>query len=456
MAKTVRPAKFTELKGLDRISQVVHEMHCIFRVISQDDFGIDGEIEVVTAKPDGPGFQTTGGIINVQAKSGESYVKKNNAASFSTPVRKEDLEYWNGCTFPVFFIVYHPQDDALYYKEIQSYITGTPEVFRAPLQVIFDKSVDLFSASAEEAVYKHSSISPPRISFKDQERLYSNLLPVDRLPITLTFATTERASHKEVKSEINGYAPPFCIYEKALYTVSDLRQDENVLRPFCDVTTICDMPFAAWLDDLELKRNLVFMMNQLLGSHCHRRGLRYNPGFKRTYFPRETTNDEDRAFERTWTSPRTGRSDTRTVVQYYEYGAFKFWRHLAAELAFVQFGEKWYLEVVPKYLFTDDGATPSNPSLVGPYTTSQKAKEHNPQVLNHVLFWGHTLAGGKQRIEMSLFGEPLIIVDPQPLAAIAEFALPLDPASYEEEPSSAQVQMSLFGWDPTEGQIDEY
>jgi hypothetical protein len=76
MPKTIPPSKFQEWKGLDRISQIVHEMKCIFREISKDDFGIDGEIEVVVEKPDGQGYQCTGVIIKVQAKSGMSYVKR--------------------------------------------------------------------------------------------------------------------------------------------------------------------------------------------------------------------------------------------------------------------------------------------------------------------------------------------------------------------------------------------
>lgn len=454
MAKNVPTTKFTELKGLDRISHVTHEMNCLFRVISQDDVGIDGEIEVVTPKPDGDGFQTSGGIIKVQAKSGASYVKKDNGSTFATPVRRDDLEYWNNCTFPVFFVVYHPDDDALYYKEIKTYIRETPDVFQTPLEVVFDKSADLFSATANESVCEHAAVSPPRLSFDEQERLYSNLLPVKRIPTTLTFAKTRRSSKKRVKDEIDGYAPPFCIHEKILYTLSDLRHEANVLRDFCDVDSIDDMPVTDWLDDDDLRRNLVFLMNQLFGSHCYRCGLKYNPDFGRTYFPRETDNDEDTKVERTWTSPRTNRSDTRTVVQYYKYGAFTFWRHLAAEFHFVQFGRKWFLQVIPKYLFTEDGEKPCDPELVGPYTTRLKALEHNPQVLNHVLFWAHTLAGGNHRIRMTLFRKPLIVVEKEPLTTIADFAIPFDPATYEEKPPSAQ--MTLFGWDDLEDDTDEY
>lgn len=454
MAKNVPATKFTELKGLDRISHITHEMNCLFRVISQDDVGIDGEIEVVTPKDDGNGFQTSGGIIKVQAKTGSSYVKKDDGATFATPVRMDDLEYWNSCTFPVFFIVYHPDDDALYFKEIKSYIRVTANVWQAPLEVVFDKSTDIFSPNAKDSVCEHAAISPPRLSFDQQERLYSNLLPVKRLPKTLTFAKTRRSAHGRVKEEVEGYTPPFCIHERFLYTLSDLKHEQNVLRDFCDVGTIDEMPVSDWLDNDDLRHNLVFMMNQLFGSHCYRCGLAYNPDFRRTYFPRENDNEQETKFERQWTSPRTNRSDRRTVVQHYEYGDFTFWRHLAAEFSFVEFGGKWFLQVTPKYLFTDNGKTPSNPQLVGPYTTRLKAMEHNPQVLNHVLFWADTLARGHHRIEMTLFGEALIVVEKEPVTTIAPFAIPYDPAVYEETTQSPQ--MTLFGFEGPEEEDDEY
>ena len=454
MAKNVPVTKFTELRGLDRISQITHEMHCLFRPISQDDVGIDGEIEVVTPKADSPGFQTSGGIIKVQAKSGASFVKKDDGSTFSTPVKREDLEYWNSCTFPVFFMVYHPADDVLYFKEIKTYIRETPDVWQTPLEVNFRKATDVFTANAKETVYRHSAISPPRIAFDQQERLYTNLLPVKRLPKSMTYAKTRRTSYERVKDEARCYTPPFCIHGKYLFTLSDLRNERNVLRGFCDTNTIADQSVSEWFDDDDLRNSLTFMFRQLFGSHCHRIGLAYNPDFKRTYFPRETDNESDKSVERQWTSPRTKRlAPPRTVVQYYEYGAFRFWRHLAAEFQFLCFDRKWFLQISPKYLFTNDGKKACDPSLVGPYTTRLKAMEHNPQVLNHVLFWAFTLAGGARQINIDLFGEPLIVIDSEPMSMIAEFAIPLDPAAYEEKPPS--TQMTLFGWDDEEGYSDE-
>ncbi len=67
MSKTVPESKFQEWKGLDRITSTVHEMKCIFRKLTEDDFGIDGEIEIVEPKPTGQGYHTTVFVINVQA-----------------------------------------------------------------------------------------------------------------------------------------------------------------------------------------------------------------------------------------------------------------------------------------------------------------------------------------------------------------------------------------------------
>lgn len=92
-------------------------MKCIFREISKDDFGLDGEIEVVVEKTDGKGYETTGNIIKLQAKSGMSYVKEDTDIGFVSPVDKSDLELWRGMNCPILYIVYHPGDDKLYWKE---------------------------------------------------------------------------------------------------------------------------------------------------------------------------------------------------------------------------------------------------------------------------------------------------------------------------------------------------
>ena len=290
MSKTVQASKLTEWKGLDRISVIVHEMGNIWREMTKDDFGLDGEIEVVTPKASGKGYEVSGGIIKVQSKAGESYVRYDTDSSFSTPVDKNDLEYWHKCTFPVLFIVYHPKDDKLYFKEIKAYIRDAVGVFVKPHQVKFDKTRDEFSASSKDDIYEHAKVSPPRISFEQKERLFTNLLPIIKLPETLYFANTRRKNQQNIRDEIEGFVPPFCIVGGKLFSLSDLDQDQCSLKRFC-VGKVETTPASEWLGNEERVNDFVFLLNQLLGKHFGRCAVRYNRDFGRNYFPRENTTD---------------------------------------------------------------------------------------------------------------------------------------------------------------------
>jgi len=283
----------------------------IWREMTKDDFGLDGEIEVVTPKANGEGFETTGGIVKVQSKAGESYVRYDTESSFTTPVDQNDLDYWRKCTFPVLFIVNHPKDDKLYFKEVKAYIRDTPGVFSKPHHIKFDKTKDEFTSSSKAEVTQHAKVSPPRIAFDQQERLFSNLLAVKKLPEALYCATTRRRNRQSIRDEIEGYVPPFCVVTGKLYSLSNLADDECALKKFC-TGRVATKPASEWVQDVERVSDFVYLLNQLLRKHMGRCGVRYNPDFRRNYFPRE--NMTDTAFKRSWTSVRTGVADERTVV----------------------------------------------------------------------------------------------------------------------------------------------
>ena len=160
MGKTVLPSKFQEWKGLDRISLTVHEMGCIFREITKDDYGLDGEIEIVVPKANGKGYETTGGILKVQAKSGHKYVVSDSQEDFSCPIEKVDLEGWYNSNVPVLLIVYHPDDDQLYWKDIRSYVRSTTNVFQSPLRIRFNKTTDRFDTGCLSGVSEAAGVTP--------------------------------------------------------------------------------------------------------------------------------------------------------------------------------------------------------------------------------------------------------------------------------------------------------
>jgi hypothetical protein len=449
MPKTVPESKFQEWKGLDRISAIVHEMKCIFREINKDDFGIDGEIEVVEQKPDGSGYQTSGGIIKVQAKSGMSYVKQDTDTSFFSPVKKDDLELWHKATYPTIYIVYHPDDDKLYWKEIKSYVKDTPNVWQPPHKIVFNKATDEFTPICFQTV---RSLAPEsqttRISLNEQERLISNLLHIKRIPKVWSAQCTVK-HFDQVRFALHGFVPPYNVIAGQIYSLSDLRAENCILRRFCDTSTVrLEQPENWWGDEV-LERNYVFMLNQLLGIHLRRCSIRYNRQFKRNYLPRE--NQTDSEFQTQWYNVRTKRTvPDRTTAKFYTYGNDSFWRHAAAELSFRRMGQTWFMQIIPKYFFTEDGVVPWDSNKVGKYTTQIKALETNQQVLNHVLFWADVLSraqkdnSNKAEIIVELDTSTVMVIDKMPVTGIAKFAIPFDPATYEEPASSAQI--SFLDW----------
>lgn len=458
MPKFLPPSKIQEWKGLDRIGLTVHEMNCIYREISKDDVGIDGEIEMVVPGPGGKGYQTTGGILKFQSKSGMSYVKQDTETSFSSPVSKTDLELWYNANFPTVYIVYHPEDDMLYWKEVRSYVKHTRNVWQSPFKIQFNKAKDRFTVDAYDQLIALASVSPPRVIYTLKEQLFSNLLKVRRLPWVWSAPSRIRSYHR-IREAIYPLVLPFDLRGDRLYTFVDLNDKASPLAPFCDTAHAKIEKRERWWSDDNLVRLYASLLNQLMQTHIASVGLSYNEEYERIYFPK--SDDGALEIKRIWYNVRTKRySPGRIVVKYYEYGADKFWRHKAVSLWFEYIGKSWYLRIIPKYFFTIDGFIPHNSPKVGSWTTVIKSQEYNPNVLNDILFWSDILSGGDaaqtdlDQMHIDLGGNSVLSIDRLPVIGEAGFSIPSDPATYEEPDPTEQ--MDLFDWPTFEEDEDEY
>ncbi len=157
---------------------------------------------------------------------------------------------------------------------------------------------------------------------------------------------------------------------------------------------------------------------------------------------------------------RTGHAARpRLVVKYYQYGKDAYWRHLAVNLTFLHIGDAWYLQIIPKYFYTEDGRTPCDSKKVGAYTTKVKAVERNTHVLNHVLFWADVLSQSGPVIELQLNCKTIMSIEKMPLSGTAHFAIVSDPVAYDDDDDDDDdevEQPSLFGnWKEKQGN-DEY
>ena len=448
MPKTVLESKFQEWEGLDRISPVVHQMRCIYREITKDDFGIDGEIEIVISKSTGQGYETTGSIIKFQAKSGKSYIKYDTDKSFSSSVSKDDLELWYNANYSTIFIIYHPPDKKLYWKDVKFYIKATPSVWQSPFHIEFNKSQDEFTPSSYDALRTIAQVSAPRISFQAKEKLYSNLLPVLKVPDVWS-SPTKAESDDEIRFGSSNGLPPIFVSAQRLYSFFDLTLPNNPLSNWIDGGDVTREHLLAFWQDNDLKRGYTEMLNQLVRGHLAGCLVEYAEVYRRYYFIREDQHNLE--FKHNWLNVRNNRpAPGRITAKHYTYGIDSFWRHLAVALNFKQFGERWFLQVIPRYFFTTDGVLPFDNTKVGSYTTKIKAKEINYHVLNHILFWSDVLSWpgpnpeNRTVIIVSLGDLPVMKIEKMPISVIAAFAIPDDPAEYEEPDPSKQL--NLMDW----------
>jgi hypothetical protein len=476
VAKIVSQSKLREWQATDRIRSVAHAMNCVFRATSEDDYAIDGEIEVVVPTEDGKGLQTNGGIIKVQAKSGMSYVTRNTNESFWAKVELDDLQTWHTSNVPVLYIIYHPDDDKLYWKEVKPYIRNTPDIWQPPYRIEFNKANDEFTVERYNSLCAIAEVSPPRVSMTERERLFSNLLPILRMPRSLTCAPTTLKRYNDVMATVlqkrkstqmsgntDGWGtgeerlvPPFCIMGELLYTFGDLRHRDCELRCCCDTTKIKDVLAEEWIKNEANRDQYVYLLKDLLKMHLRRLGLWYTKDYRRHYFPKY--NKHELSFTRQWHNIRTRRKIRRTVAKWYEYGRDRFWRHRAVNMEFKDIGGTWFLQIEPMYFFTNDGDVASDPQLVGPYTTRIKAREKNANVLNHVLFWSDVLANNKEQIELGLsaVAPPILVIDRAPLSGIANFAILDDPAVYKETDEDMQLSfLGLEDFDVDDSQVED-
>lgn len=460
MPKTVPNSKFQELKGLDRIQVAVHDMKCLWRELNKDDIGIDGEIEVLEPKPDGKGAVPTNKIIKVQAKSGKSYIKYDSPDGFQVPVDKDDLEYWANSNYPIIFVIYHPEDDLLYWKDIKEYVKSTPDIFLQPIKFVFDKQADIFPPSSNDRIFEIADVSTPRVRTDQQEKLFSNLFLVQRVPKTIwTAPALSNLDYQSIQAILRSrkvFVPPFAVERGNIYTLSDLSNPDCALCEFCDTAKISTEYEDAWRLDKDRRKVYVSMLNRLLRAYTYHCNLRYAREFRRFYFPKNEKSVDPVKIQ--WTSQRTKSKDTRTVAEYYEYGFDRFWRHLAANLSFKVIGSNWFFEISPKYFFTTDGETAWDSEKVGPYTTRKKAVEHNPHVFNHVLFWAEYLSQKKGNIQMRLDGDVVLVIEKMPFIGLAKFAITDDPAIYEEPPEDSQMDFfgQFFGSESHEVEVQDY
>jgi hypothetical protein len=424
LQKIVPKSKISEWRGLDRISIEAHGMRCIWREQEKDDIGIDGEIELCRPRDDGEGLIGTGKIVKVQSKSGSSYVIKDSDTAFASPVTEKDLRYWSDLNIPVIYVVFHPDDDLLYWKDVKGYLAADPDALTPPYRIEFDKAMDRFDESAYAKLCELCEQAPERVATDAGETLYTNLLPVLALPKLIWVAPVLPEKQPRFHDRLTGAGiiPPYVYKSGMLVTLTDPSLPGTALTPVVDEGATEDFELADWLgQSSENENDLRSLLNSLLHRHLRRLGCEYQKNPRRYFINKGLA--EDAPLHRQWTSVRTGRTYSRLVAKRYVYGKVSFFRHQALDAKFERFGDKWAVAIYPHLHFTTDGTKAWEGQIARSYLIRARAEEYNNVYLNNVLFWANQLSQGKAAFDLRVGDQTVATISGAPLTVETTFSI---------------------------------
>lgn len=103
--------------GVNLVAQIVNdEFHWLFKRNPQEhDFGIDGQIEIIS--DDG---SVTGQLIAVQVKHGQSYLREKNRWGYVYRGEMKHFNYLSNYPMPVLIVIGDPQTKEVYWVRFQS------------------------------------------------------------------------------------------------------------------------------------------------------------------------------------------------------------------------------------------------------------------------------------------------------------------------------------------------
>ena len=260
------------------------------------------------------------------------------------------------------------------------------------------------------------------------ERLYCNLLPIERLPACVYAAPIALALYrtradgtlalptKDVlrnqiraaqKDQERPYMPAFRVFEDRIITFHDPEGGESplsaIIEPGGEVDTYsCE----ELLQDEESRNVVISLLNMALSRHMNRAGLVIDEVKRGRYFFPPKNGGESTIMWR----PRSARA-TRTVAKpMVANGRTQFWRHLGAYMKIMYLASRLYLFIKPTWVLTSDGVQVLTGPDVGKRVIKWTGAERNLQVLFHVRFWTTILKvgpgplsirAGDQRVEIA-------------------------------------------------------
>ena len=316
------------------------------------DVGIDGEIELRDAATD----QVRNFRIGVQSKATTKPWRSESESAFVFRAEPDDIEYWLGSNQPVLLVCSRPQDDEIYWRNVQEWARDPRR--RATGLISFDKSKHAFDREAGSRLFSLETSEGPAVVYPPgplphPEVLLSNLLPIewtcDDLWSVPCPADLDGGELFARSLEAGVPRSDVVIRRNRIWRLGKLEEEYLEAIEVGDAPEPTPLGEALESDDRDYELLVIQLIRRSLLARHHRE-LRWCGPEHLAYF-RLSRDGGSRRFK--W-----GRGRGREVVkprQSRTHDGLSGYRHDAARLEPRRLADEWHVSVTPSYLFTHDG-----------------------------------------------------------------------------------------------------
>ena len=250
---------------------------------------------------------------------------------------------------------------------------------------------------------------------KVTETVFSTLLPVTQLP-HYVYSGECTVPEAEVKSLIKWPSDqrihvPFIIRSGQLHAFNNLKDLESPFASIVDPVSAKRHSVNDWLDNPDLARWYVELLNRTVNKITGRLGLKLDKNHHRYYFEPDEAGKGKRVSYQSVGGVKSERNVAWNPHFRHNDEAKRYWEHMAVGLRFHNLGQSsWGLAVRPERRFTSDGFISLEGKATGKKSTKRKSRMYNFDVLKEVQFWRDFLSQGKPRITC-LFGGQALVID---------------------------------------------
>lgn len=282
--------------------------------------------------------------------------------------------------------------------------------------------IDRATLMAERAVPQADPDAVP-------EKLYCNLLPVESLPQYVYVAPVSQAlrwtrpdgtkslpAKKELKEVIRSaqeevgveqkFMPAFRLVRDEIITFHDLESLDGPLAGIIEGDEVEVLRVRDFLTDEDDRRVVTSLFNMALARHLQGCGLVIDETkFNRFFFP-----PKDGKRHVVWWKPLKKRAQRTVAKPLAPDNPTSPWIHQAAYVKAVFLASKFYIQITPTWVLTEDGYRAKGGPGIGRVVIKWTGRERNISVLYHIRFWTSMLRrgpgpisirAGDQRIEVA-------------------------------------------------------